>query len=136
MLRYAYLHDCKSGPVLLVWGEALAMAHLHEALVGLAEGEGPALLNDVQGCQSADGSTVLLETVGEAEGLVRDEVEPDVFHWRVDREGWFDFMAQVGQLTHCSPTRPSHKILRCHADDDIAVMVSCGELPEVLKLTP
>jgi hypothetical protein len=133
MLRYAYFHDLNTGPKLLIWGGADDMARLYEALSQVADGAGPASLTDISGCVSADGSTVLLETVGEAEGIVRDEVEPDVFHWRVDEEGWYAFQEQVEPLTRCSPAKPGHQYLQCLADGEIVVTVACCEYSDDLK---
>ena len=133
MLRYGYFHAFKSGPKLLIWGEVADMARLFEALSQMAAGEGPAALTDIADCLSADGSTVLLETVGEAAGIERDEDEPDVFHWRVDEEGWYAFQEQVETLTRCTAAKPGHQHLQCLADGEIAVMVSCGEYPADLR---
>ncbi len=133
MLRFGYFHDFTTGPKLLIWGGPQDMVRLHEALAGIAIGEGPDSLGDVSGSRSVDGATVLFETVVEAEGIVRDEVEPDVFHWRVDEETWRWFQELVEPLTHCSVIKPGHQYLECHAGGDIAVMVSCCEYPDDLK---
>lgn len=133
MLRYGYFHTFKSGPKLLIWGEADDMQRLYEALSQMAAGEGPAALADIPDCIAADNSTVLLETVGEAAGIEPDDTEPDVFHWRVDEEGWYAFQEQVETLTRCTPAKPGHQHLQCLADGEIVVMVSCGEYPADLK---
>lgn len=133
MLRYGYFRDFKSGPKLLIWGEAVDMQRLFEALSLAAAGEGPASLADIADSSSADGSTVLLETVREAAGVERDHDEPDVFHWRVDEEGWYAFQEQVETLTRCNSAKPGHQHLQCLADSEIAVIVSCGEYPADLK---
>jgi hypothetical protein len=131
MLRYAYFQTIKGAPTLLIWGSSDAVARLYEALVQRADGEGPDVLTDIAGCRSVDGSSVLFETVGESEGLLRDEVEPEAYRWRMDRDGWYEFAEQVEPLTHGSP---GHQYLRSHADDDIVVLVSSGEYPD--DLTP
>ena len=129
MLRYAYFQTFKGGPTLLIWGAPGDLARLYEVLVQRADGEGPEVFADIAGSHSADGSSILLETVGESEGLRRDEVEPDVFHWRMERDGWFEFAEWIEPLAH----QPSgHQYLRCHADDDIVVLVSSGEYPDDL----
>jgi hypothetical protein len=133
MLRYGYFHDLKSGPKLLIWGGPDDMARLYEALSQVAASEGPQALTDIQGCVAVDDTTVLLETVGEAEGIVRDEVEADVFHWRVDEEDWYAFQELVEPLTHCSSAKPGHQYLESLANGEITVMVSCGEYPDDLK---
>jgi len=76
---------------------------------------------------------VLFETTGEAEGLLRDEIEPDVFHWRVDREGWEQFQRKIAPLMHSPESGSAQCYLRCRADEDIAVMVSCGIFPDDFK---
>ena len=129
MLRYAYFHDFKSGPKLLIWGGPEGMAQLFEALAMMAQGEGPEALTDIPGCISVDGTTVLLETVGEPEGLERDPVEPELFHWREDPDTWFLYQELVEPLMHgCG-----HQVLPCAADGEIVVMVSCGEYSTDLK---
>jgi hypothetical protein len=133
MLRYGYFHDLNNGPKLLVWGSPEAMGRFYEALAQVAAGEGPQLFTDIPGCQPVDGTSVQFETVGEAEGIERDPVEPDLFHWRVDAETWCWFQEQVEKLMHCSPTHPGHQYLECVAGGDIVVMVSCCEYPDDFK---
>jgi hypothetical protein len=120
-----------------MWGDATGMHHLYEALSavceGIGDGDGPLSFDEIAGSRSVDGCSVLLETVGQATGLEPDDIEPDVFHWRVDQEGWYSFQEQVEELTHCSPRRPGHQYLHCLADGEINVMVSCGEYPDDLK---
>ena len=130
MLRYGYFRDIKSGPKLLILGGPDDMARLYEALSQVAASEGPQALTDIQGCVAVDDTTVLLETVGEAEGIVRDEAEPDLFHWRVNEEDWFAFQELVEPLTRGAP---GHQALQCHAGGDIDVLVSVGEYPDDLK---
>jgi hypothetical protein len=130
MLRYGYFHDLKSGPKLLIWGGPDDMARLYEALSQVAASEGPQALTDITDCVAADCSIVLLETVGEAAGIERDEVEDDVFHWRIDEEGWYEFQQLVEPLTRGAP---GHQALQCHAGGDIDVLVSVGEYPDDLK---
>lgn len=131
MLRYGYFSNLNTGPKLLIWGGPDDMARLYEVLCLLAQGEGPATLTDLVGCIPADGTTVLFETVGEPEGITRDEVEPEVFHWRMDAEGWFDFQALIEPLTHRDGR--GHQYLESRAGEDIVVMVSCDEYPADLK---
>jgi len=130
MLRYGYFRDLKSGPKLLIWGGPDDMARLYEALSQVAASEEPQALTDIQGCVAVDDTTVLLETVGEAEGIVRDEAEADVFHWRMDEEGWYEFQQLVEPLTRGAP---GHQALQCHTGGDIDVLVSVGEYPGDLK---
>lgn len=133
MLRYGYFPDLDGGPKILIWGGPDDMARLYEGLALTAAGEGPASLLDIPGCQTVDGTSVLLETVGEAEGVIGDPVESDIFHWRVDQETWCWFQEQVEPLTHCSPAKPGHRYLECRAGGDIVVMVSACEYPDDLK---
>ena len=128
MLRYGYFHA--PAPRLLIWGEPDDIARLYDGLAQLAAGEGPEALTAIAGCQAVDGTTVLFETVGEAEGLLRDEVEPDVFHWQVDAAGWYDFQEQLEPLLH---GRPGHRRLQSRGDEDIAVVASVGEYPDDYK---
>jgi len=130
MLRYGYFRDLKSGPKLLIWGGPDDMARLYEALSQVAASEESQALTDIQGCMAVDDTTVLLETVGEAEGIVRDEAEAGVFHWRMDEEGWYEFQQLVEPLTRGAP---GHQALQCHAGGDIDVLVSVGEYPDNLK---
>ena len=133
MLRYAYFHGFKTGATLLIWGGADAVARLYEGLAQLAAGEGPAALTEIAGTLSVDGATVLFETVGESDGLLRDEVEPDTFHWRIDSEGWFEFQERVEPLIHYRPGVSGHCLLQARGDEDIAVVVSVGEYPDDFK---
>jgi hypothetical protein len=133
MLRYGYFHDFASGPKILVWGGPDDMARFFEALSLVAAGEGPQAFTDIAGCQPVDGTTVQFETVGEAEGIERDPVEPDLFHWRADVETWVWFQELVEPLMHCSSAKPGHQILECVVGGDIAVLVSCCEYPDDLK---
>lgn len=129
MLRYAYIQAFKGVPALLIWGASDAVARLYEALVQRADGEGPDLLTDIAGCRSEDGSSVLFETVGESEGLLRDDIEPETFRWRMDRDGWYEFAELVEPLIHGSP---GYQYLRARTDDDIVVVVGAGDFPDAL----
>lgn len=131
MLRYAFFPDFQSGPKLLVWGGRDDMARLYEALAQVASGDGPPTFNDIPGCRSVDGTSVAFEIVGEAEGVLRDPVEPDLFHWRADQETWCWFQELVEPLMHGS--NPAHQVLECQAGGDIVVLVSRGEYPDDLK---
>jgi hypothetical protein len=127
MLCYGYFSNLNTGPKLLIWGGPDDMARLYEALSLAGEGEGPESLADITGSRSVDGSSVLFETVGDPEGIVRDEVEPDIYHWRMDTQGWFDFQSLVEPLTHRNGR--GHQYLESRAGEDIVVMVSCDEYP-------
>jgi hypothetical protein len=133
MLCYGYFHEFPSGPKILLWGGPDDMARLYEALSQVAAGEGPQVFTDIANCQPVDGSSVQFEIVGEAEGIVRDPVEPDLFHWRADADTWCWFQELVEPLMHCSSAKPGHQCLECVVGGDIAVMVSCCEYADDLK---
>lgn len=133
MLRHAYFPVFKGGPKYLFWGDAEDMAHLMEALAAASNGARSRSLRDVPDSLSVDGSAVLLETVAEDVGLWRDARDGDLYHWQLSEESWTMFAELVESLTHCSPKRPGHQYLDCLGDNEITVMISCGEYPDEIR---
>ena len=133
MLRHAYFSDFSTGPKYLFWGDAEDMSRLMEAFAAASNGAPKRSLSDIPDSLSVDGSAVIIETVPRDIGLWRDERDPNLYHWQVDGETWLMFADLVEPLTRCSPRRPGHQYLDCLGDNEITVMVSCGEFSENLK---
>ncbi len=133
MLRHAFFPDFESGPKVVLWGEAADMQRLIDVFAAAANDEGSSYLSDLLDCVSVDGSVIEIETLPEPTGMKRDSADPSLFHWGVDQDGWYAFVEQLEPLTRCSSQKPGHQYLRCLADSEITVIVSCGEYPDDMK---
>ncbi|HUO97870.1 MAG TPA: hypothetical protein VMU01_04345 [Rhizomicrobium sp.] len=133
MLRHAFFAEFKSGPKFVIWGDGEDMTRLMEALAAASNGAPNRPLSDIPDSLSVDGSALVMETVAEDVGLWRDRRDPDLYHWQVNEESWLMFAEQVESLTRCSTKRQGHQYLDCLGDDEIAVLVSCGEYPDDMK---
>ena len=133
MLRHAYFAEFNTGPKYLLWGDAEDMTRLMEALAAASNGAPRRTLTDIPDSMSVDGSNVVLETVTRDIGLWQDARDPGLYHWQVDEECWLMFADLVEPLTRCSTHHPRHQYLDCLGENEITVMVSCGEYPDDMK---
>lgn len=123
MLRSTYYSQFKNDPKVLFWGDARALHKLSSLLRAGSIGTGALSLDPFS--EAIDRKTVVIKSVRRSRGM---RIRGANLEWALERKAMTKFADIVEGLADTGT--PGHQYLTCNVDDEITVMVSCGEYPD------
>ncbi len=119
MIHAAYFSDFKSGPKLLLWGDAAGLEHVALLREKVRSGAPKVALTGF--ANNAPEIAVLV--VAEPRGMQRKSANR--FEWKIDSRHIADFLDLITSLAKSDT--PGHQYLECGFPGEIVVMVSRDE---------